>query len=121
DLVLDKEGKKMSKSKGNTVDPFKLFDEYGADVLRWYLIYVSPPWTPTKFDEDGLKEVESKFFRSIRNVYNFFSLYANTDEVDPREFNIPYETRPEIDRWILSRFNSLLIETQENMEQFELT
>jgi Isoleucyl-tRNA synthetase (EC 6.1.1.5) len=121
DLVLDKEGKKMSKSKGNTVDPFKLFDEYGADVLRWYLIYVSPPWTPTKFDEDGLKEVESKFFRSIRNVYNFFSLYANTDEVDPREFNIPYENRPEIDRWILSRFNSLLIETQENMEQFELT
>ncbi|HPP31438.1 MAG TPA: isoleucine--tRNA ligase [Soehngenia sp.] len=121
DLVLDKEGKKMSKSKGNTVDPFKLFDEYGADVLRWYLIYVSPPWTPTKFDEDGLKEVESKFFRSIRNVYNFFSLYANTDEVDPREFNIPYENRPEIDRWILSKFNSLLIETEENMEQFELT
>ncbi|TFZ39226.1 isoleucine--tRNA ligase [Soehngenia longivitae] len=121
DLVLDKEGKKMSKSKGNTVDPFKLFDEYGADVLRWYLIYVSPPWTPTKFDEDGLKEVESKFFRSIRNVYNFFSLYANTDEVDPREFNIPYENRPEIDRWILSKFNSLLTETQENMEQFELT
>jgi isoleucyl-tRNA synthetase len=121
DLVLDKEGKKMSKSKGNTVDPFKLFDDYGADVLRWYLIYVSPPWTPTKFDEDGLKEVESKFFRSIRNVYNFFSLYANTDEVDPREFNIPYENRPEIDRWILSKFNSLLTETQENMEQFELT
>ena len=121
DLVLDKEGKKMSKSKGNTVDPFRLFDEYGADVLRWYVIYVSPPWTPTKFDEKGLREVESKFFRSIRNVYNFFSLYANTDEVDPHDFFISYNERPEIDRWILSKYNSLLKETKENMDIFELT
>ncbi len=121
DLVLDKEGKKMSKTKGNTVDPFKLFDQYGADVLRWYIIYVSPPWTPTKFDENGLREIESKFFRSIRNVYNFFSLYANTDEVDPKEFFIPYNERPEIDRWILSKYNTLLKETRENMDIFELT
>ncbi|MBU5439110.1 isoleucine--tRNA ligase [Tissierella sp. MSJ-40] len=121
DLVLDKEGKKMSKSKGNTVDPFDLFDRYGADVLRWYIIYVSPPWTPTKFDEDGLREVESKFFRSIRNVYNFFSLYANTDGIDPREFFIEYNDRPEIDRWILSKYNSLLKEVKENMDIFELT
>jgi isoleucyl-tRNA synthetase len=121
DLVLDKDGKKMSKSRGNTVDPFDLFDRYGADVLRWYLIYVSPPWTPTKFDEEGLKEVESKFFRSIRNVYNFFSLYANTDDVDPSEFFVPYDERPEIDRWILSKFNTLLQESQENMDIFELT
>ena len=121
DLVLDKEGKKMSKSKGNTVDPFRLFDEYGADVLRWYIIYVSPPWTPTKFDENGLREVESKFFRSLRNVYNFFSLYANTDEVDPSEFFIPYEERPDIDKWILSKYNTLLKDTEENMDIFELT
>lgn len=121
DLVLDKEGKKMSKSRGNTVDPFKLFDQYGADVLRWYLVYVSPPWTPTKFDEDGLREVESKFFRSIRNVYNFFSLYANTDAIDPREFFIEYKDRPEIDRWILSKYNSLLKEVKVNMDIFELT
>lgn len=121
DLVLDKEGKKMSKSRGNTVDPFQLFDKYGADVLRWYIIYVSPPWTPTKFDEDGLREVESKFFRSMRNVYNFFSLYANTDEIDPREFFIPYNERPEIDRWILSKYNSLLKDVKENMDIFELT
>nr|WP_244971086.1 isoleucine--tRNA ligase [Tissierella pigra] len=121
DLVLDKEGKKMSKSKGNTVDPFDLFDRYGADVLRWYVIYVSPPWTPTKFDEDGLREVESKFFRSIRNVYNFFSLYANTDGVNPREFFIEYKDRPEIDRWILSKYNSLLKEVKANMDIFELT
>ena len=121
DLILDKDGKKMSKSKGNTVDPFELFDKYGADVLRWYLIYVSPPWTPTKFDEDGLREVESKFFRSIRNVYNFFSLYANTDEIDPREFTIKYEDRPEIDKWILSKYNSIVKRCTENMEIFELT
>jgi len=121
DLVLDKDGKKMSKSRGNTVDPFELFDKFGADVLRWYLIYVSPPWTPTRFDVEGLKEVESKFFRSLRNVYNFFSLYANTDEIDPREFFIEYKDRPEIDRWILSKYNSLVKSVNENMEIFELT
>src|SRR5699024_4294238 len=101
DLVLDKEGKKMSKSRGNTVDPFELFDKYGADVLRWYLVHVSPPWTPTRFDEDGLREVQSKFFRTTRNIYNFFSLYANTDEINPKKFFIEYKDRPEIDRWIL--------------------
>jgi len=121
DLILDKEGKKMSKSRGNTVDPFELFDKYGADVLRWYLIYVSPPWTPTRFDEEGLREVESKFFRSIRNVYNFFSLYANTDDVDPKEFFIEYEEREEIDRWILSKYNSLIKQVREDMDKFELT
>src|SRR5690606_7544625 len=96
-------------------------DKYGADVLRWYLMYVSPPWTPTKFDEDGLREVESKFFRSIRNVYNFFSLYANTDEIDPREFFIEYKDRPEIDKWILSKYNQLVKDCTEDMEIFELT
>lgn len=121
DLILDKEGKKMSKSRGNTVDPFELFDKYGADALRWYLIYVSPPWTPTKFDEEGLKEVESKFFRSIRNVYNFFSLYANTDNIDPREFFIEYEDREELDKWILSKYNNLIKQVRSDMEIFELT
>ena len=70
DLVLDKEGKKMSKSRGNTVNPFELFDQYGADALRWYLLYVSPPWTPIRFDEEGLKEVQSKFVGTMKNVYN---------------------------------------------------
>lgn len=121
DLILDKDGKKMSKSKGNTVDPFKLFDRYGADVLRWYLIYVSPPWTPTKFDEDGLREVESKFFRSIRNIYNFFSLYANTDDVNPKEFFIEYKDREDIDRWVLSKYNNLVKQVKEDMDNFELT
>ncbi|WP_425449363.1 isoleucine--tRNA ligase [Dethiothermospora halolimnae] len=121
DLILDKNGKKMSKSKGNTVDPFELFDKYGADVLRWYLLYVSPAWTPTRFDEEGLKEINSKFFSTIKNVYNFFTLYANTDEVDPREFEIDYNDRPELDRWMLSRYNSLLKEVEGDLKVFDLT
>ncbi len=121
DLILDKEGRKMSKSRGNTVDPFELFDKYGADVLRWYLLYVSPAWTPTKFDEDGLKEVQSKFFGTIKNVYNFFTLYANTDEIDPREFFIDYSDRPELDRWILSKFNNLVKAVRNYLDVFDLT
>ncbi|EFI42149.1 isoleucine--tRNA ligase [Peptoniphilus sp. oral taxon 386] len=121
DLILDKFGKKMSKSKGNTVQPFELFDKYGADTVRWYLMYVSPPWAPTKFDEDGLREAESKFFRSLRNIYNFFSLYANTDEIDPREFKVSYENRDEIDKWLLSKYNNLLLNVKADMEVFELT
>ena len=121
DLILDKEGRKMSKSKGNTVDPFVLFDKYGADALRWYLLYVSPAWTPTKFDEEGLKEVQSKFFSTIKNVYNFFVLYANTDNINPKEFFIEYKDRPEIDRWILSKLNSLLKSVSVDLEVFDLT
>ena len=119
-LVLDKEGKKMSKSRGNTVNPFELFDQYGADALRWYLLYVSPPWTPTRFDVDGLKEVQSKFLGTMKNVYNFFTLYANTDEVNPKDFFVDYKNRPELDRWILSKVNNLKKEVEENLEIFEL-
>ena len=121
DLILDKEGKKMSKSRGNTVAPFELFDKYGADVVRWYLMYVSPPWAPTKFDEDGLREIDSKFFRSLRNIYNFFSLYANTDGIDPRKFDVAYEDLDEIDKWLLSKSNSLLKAVKEDMDKFEVT
>ncbi|MDO5707893.1 MAG: isoleucine--tRNA ligase [Andreesenia angusta] len=121
DLILDKEGKKMSKSRGNTVNPFELFDKYGADALRWYLLYVSPPWSPTRFDEDGIKEVMSKFFVTIKNVYNFFSLYANTDGIDPREFEIDYENRPELDKWIISKYNSLVKVVEESFEVFDMT
>lgn len=121
DLILDKEGKKMSKSRGNTVDPFELFDQYGADALRWYLLHVSPAWNPTKFDENGLKEVMSKFFGTVKNVYNFFTLYANTDKVDPSEFNVPMNERPELDKWIMSKFNSLLKLVEEELEVFDLT
>lgn len=121
DLILDKFGKKMSKSKGNTVDPFELFDHYGADALRWYLLYVSPAWSPTKFDEDGLKEVLSKFFGTIKNVYTFFALYANTDSVNPKEFFVEYKDRPELDRWIISKYNNLVKYARESMNAYDLT
>ncbi|WP_368293176.1 isoleucine--tRNA ligase [Dehalobacter sp. TBBPA1] len=121
DLVLDKQGQKMSKSKGNTVDPFELFDQYGADTLRWYLLYVSPAWTPKRFDIEGLKEVQSKFFGTLRNVYTFFALYANTDEVDPRDFFIEYKKRPELDRWILSKYHALINDVETNLAVYDLT
>ncbi|MCF0151548.1 MAG: isoleucine--tRNA ligase [Firmicutes bacterium] len=119
DLVLDKEGKKMSKHKGNTVDPFALFDKYGADATRWYLLYVSPVWVPTKFDEDGLIEVQGKFFGTLRNVYNFFTLYANNDNIDAAACFVDYAKRPELDRWILSRWNSLIKTVTEAMDAYD--
>lgn len=121
DLILDKNGQKMSKSRGNTVDPFELFDEYGADALRWYLLHVSPAWTPTRFDIEGLKEIQSKFFSTIENVYGFFTLYANTDGIDPKDFFIEYNHRPELDKWILSKFNSLVEGVRNDMEVYDLT
>lgn len=121
DLVLDKHGKKMSKSKGNTVDAFELLEKYGADVVRWYLYYVSPAWTPTKFDEEGLIEVQSKFFGTFKNVYNFFTLYANTDHIDVKTFDVSVDERPELDQWILSKLNSLIKEVTEFVDQFDLT
>ncbi|MBQ9911878.1 MAG: isoleucine--tRNA ligase [Firmicutes bacterium] len=119
DLVLDKDGKKMSKHKGNTVDPFALFDKYGADATRWYLLSVSPVWVPTKFDEDGLKETQGKFFGTLRNVYNFFTLYANTDDIDASECFVDYEKRPELDRWILSKYNGVLKDVEEAMDSYD--
>ena len=121
DLVLDKEGKKMSKSKGNTADPFELFEKYGADAVRWYLLYVSPAWIPTRFDADGVSEVLSRFFGTLRNVYTFFALYANTDELDPREFFVPENKRPELDRWIISKYNNLVRTVKEDMDAYDLT
>ena len=121
DLILDAEGQKMSKSKGNSVDPFELFDEYGADALRWYLLYVSPAWTPTKFDVEGLKEVRSKFFNTLKNTYAFFALYAETDQIDPSTFDVPMADRPIIDQWILSKFNRLVQEVTAEMDVYDLT
>ncbi|MDY5436819.1 class I tRNA ligase family protein, partial [Peptostreptococcus porci] len=120
DLVLDKDGKKMSKSKGNTINPFEMFDKYGVDALRWYLLYVSPPWTPIRFDEDGLKEIMSKFIGTLKNTYNFFTLYANTDKLNPTDFFVEYKDRPELDRWMLSKFNNLAKEIEEYLEVFDV-
>ncbi|MDD4439607.1 MAG: isoleucine--tRNA ligase, partial [Tissierellia bacterium] len=119
DLVLDKYGKKMSKSRGNTVEPMELFDKYGVDALRWYLLYVSPVWTPTRFDEDGLKEILSKFIGTIKNVYAFFALYANTDSIKPQDFLVEYKDRPELDRWIVSKYNNLVKYVTESMDVYD--
>ncbi len=120
ELLLDKYGKKMHKSKGNSVEPFSLIEEYGADTIRWYLPYVSPVWTPTKFDEDGLKEVYSKFFNTLKNTYNFFALYANTDEVDARSLKVKYDDLEEIDKWLLSKYNKLVKYTTDAYEEYDL-
>jgi isoleucyl-tRNA synthetase len=121
DLLLDKEGQKMSKSRGNTVDPFAILDRYGADTARWYLVATSPPWRPTLFDEDGLGEVQRKFFGTLLNTYAFFSLYANIDSFGPSSGAVEPKARPEIDRWILSALNSLIKSYREDMDAYEIT
>ncbi|MDD4200558.1 MAG: isoleucine--tRNA ligase, partial [Eubacteriales bacterium] len=119
DLILDKNGKKMSKHVGNTINPFEMLDKYGADATRWYLLHTSPAWSPTKFDEDGLKEIVSKFFGTIKNVYNFFVLYSNQDELEPSELEIPYADRPELDRWIISKYNGLVKSVRGSMDVYD--
>jgi len=119
DLLLDKNGKKMSKHVGNTVDPFDMLNKYGADATRWYLLHVSPAWSPTKFDENGLQEIVSKFFGTLRNVYNFFALYGNLDEIDVEKLSVPYDKRPELDRWVLSKYNKLVAEVTDHMDHYD--
>ena len=121
ELILDKKGQKMSKSKGNSVDPFMLFDKYGADTTRWYLIASSPPWRPTLFDEDSLVEVQRKFFGTLLNTYSFLALYANIDKFNYSDDIIPVEEREEIDQWIISKLNSLIVEYKELMDSYEVT
>ncbi len=121
ELILDKKGLKMSKSRGNTVDPFILFDKYGVDATRWYLVTTSPPWKPTLFDEEGIIEVQRKFFGTLVNSYNFFVLYANIDKFDFSEEPVPYIDRPEIDRWIISKLNTLVKEYDVLMEAYDVT
>lgn len=111
----------MSKSKGNTVDPFMLFDKYGADATRWYLIVNSPPWRPTLFDEEDLLDTQRKFFGTLVNTYSFFALYANIDNFTHKEPLVTYDKRPEIDRWIISKLNSVVREYEILMDAYDVT
>lgn len=120
-LVLDKNGNKMSKRLGNAVDPFGAIDKYGTDPLRWYMISNSSPWENLKFDTDGVEEVSRKFFGTLYNTYSFFALYANVDGFDNSRPQLPIAERPEIDRWIISLLNSLIIEVNKQLDDYEPT
>ena len=120
-LVLDKDGNKMSKRLGNVVDPFKTIEQFGADATRWYLITNASPWDNLKFDGEGIKEVQRKFFGTLYNTYQFFALYANVDGFAFKENYIPVKERPEIDQWILSSLNSLIKTAQQNFDEYEPT
>ena len=121
DLMLDANGKKMSKSLGNIVEPFTTIEKYGADIVRYYLLNVSPVWTPLKFDYKGVEEVASKFYNTFKNTYNFFAIYANADKIDPREYKMDYKDLTEIDKWLLSKYNKLVKNVTEAMENYDLT
>lgn len=126
DLILDKNGQKMSKSKGNSVDPIQIMHDQGADAVRWYLLEVSPPWVPTRFDVEGVREINSKFIGTLKNVYSFYATYANIDGYSAVIENLSgspenWHREAEIDRWIISRFHSLIGKVRVWMEVYEFT
>ena len=120
-LVLDKNGNKMSKRLGNAVDPFDTINTFGADATRWYLITNASPWDSLKFDVEGIKEVQRKFFGTLYNTYQFFALYANVDGFAFKESYIPVQERPEIDQWILSALNSVVKKAEQYFDDYEPT
>lgn len=122
ELVLDKNAQKMSKSKGNTVDPFAMMEKYGADAVRWYFTASNPPWKPTRFNEEDIAAtVIADLFRSLTNTYAFFALYANIDGFTGEEAQIPISERPEIDKWIISALQSLRSSYCTDMDEYEIT
>ena len=120
-LVLDKNGEKMSKRKGNAVDPFTTIEKYGSDPVRWYMIATSSPWDNLKYDPEGVAETARKFFATLGNTYSFFAMYANVDGFTGEEAQVPVSERPEIDRWILSLLNTLVKEVTEAYDDYEPT
>lgn len=119
-LVLDKDNQKMSKSKRNYVDPNIILDHEGADALRWYLVSANAPWNSTRFYEEAVRDTLAKFILTLWNSYNFFTTYAALDNFDPRHDVIPVETRPLLDKWVLSRFHRMIYEVHRFMETFEV-
>jgi len=119
--ILDKNGQKMSKSKGNVVDPFETMERYGADAIRWYLMVASPPWRPKSFNTAEIEEEQRKFFRAYINSYNFFVLYANVDGFTGLEPAVELQERNGLDRWVLSSLNTLVGSVHLCMERYDLT
>ena len=120
-LVLDKDGKKMSKRLGNAVDPFETLKKYGPDATRWYMIANANPWDNLKFDTEGVEEVRRKFFGTLYNTYSFFALYANIDEFNGSEEAVALEQRTELDRWILSELNTLVKQVSAAYDDYDAT
>ncbi len=120
-LVLDSKGVKMSKHLGNTVDPFQAIEKYGSDAVRWYMITNSQPWDNLLFDPEGVAEVVRSFFGKLFQTYSFFTMYANVDGFDGSQPMVPYQERPEIDRWILSELNTLVKEVTDSFDDYEPT
>ncbi len=121
-LVLDKDGNKMSKRKGNVVDPFSTIERFGPDVVRWYMIENAPPWDNLKFDMNGLVETQRRFFGTLMNTYSFFALYANIDGFVKDESNVvPHNELSTLDRWIISKLQSLIVEVTKAYEEYEPT
>ncbi len=120
-LVLDKKGNKMSKRLGNIVDPFTTLEKYGPDATRWYLVHNAPPWENLKFDEEGINDIRKRLFSTLYNTYSFFALYANIDGFHNKEAPVPFEQRPELDRWILSLLNSLIRDTEMHLDDYDPT
>lgn len=119
--VQDKDGKKMSKHTGNVVDPWQVLDNQGADAIRWYFYTNSSPWLPNRFHEDAVNECQRKFMGTLWNTYAFFVLYANIDEFDPSKYEIEYDTLPPMDKWILSKLNTLVKFVDEGLDNYKLT
>jgi isoleucyl-tRNA synthetase len=121
ELIQDKDGIKMSKSKGNVIDPWEVLNVQGADALRWYLVSVSHPWLPTRVSKEAITEVSRKLLSTLRNTYSFFALYANIDDFNPTKFKSEPKTRPLIDRWLLSRLNHLVKDINDLLDRYDIT
>ncbi len=119
-LGLDSEGKAMSKSRGNVLDPWMLIDKYGADSVRWYLFSSSAPWKTRKLSEEGMQEALYKFLNTVQNAYNFFALYAGIDDFDPQKHALREKEREPIDRWIISRLNTTIKKATQYMDKYDV-